>query len=209
MHPFIQISALEPIASAICLSKLMLNWWPCSSGQPRASEVQKAPFPKHLRLDDWFLGSGLDSQPRSTPVPFFPEVHEELTKMWKAPFAAHTHLDSSLLTTLNDGAARGYVDVPQVKRVVAVHLCPQNAAKACKLSSALAAKAYSDAGQAASMLHAMAILQVHQAQALKQLQEGRPDTGLMWELRTATNFALPAPSLGQVTSTMVVQERHL
>ncbi|KAL0173560.1 hypothetical protein M9458_029528, partial [Cirrhinus mrigala] len=72
-------------------------------------------------------------------------------------------------------------------------LCPQNAAawrnrprlpsKACKLSSALAAKAYSAAGQAASALHAMDILQVLQAQALKQLHEGRPDKGLMQELR--------------------------
>ncbi len=51
-----------------------------------------------------------------------------------------------------------------------MHLCPRNAAtwrnrprlpsKACKLTAALVAKAYSAAGQAASALHAMAILQV-------------------------------------------------
>ncbi|KAL0154067.1 hypothetical protein M9458_050641 [Cirrhinus mrigala] len=60
----------------------------------------------------------------------------------------------------------------------------------------------------------MAILQVHQAQALKQLHEGRPDMGLMQERRTATDFTLRATkvlalSLGQVMSMMVVQERHL
>ncbi|KAL0202567.1 hypothetical protein M9458_000585, partial [Cirrhinus mrigala] len=141
-------------------------------------------------------------QPRPAPVPFFLEVHEELTKTWKAPYSARTCPGSSLLTTLDDGAARGYVDVPQVECAVAVHLCPQNAAtwrnhprlpsKACKISSALAAKAYSAAGQAASALHAMAILQVHQAQALKQLHEGRPDKRVMQELRTATDFALRA-----------------
>ncbi|KAI2645741.1 WD repeat-containing protein on Y chromosome [Labeo rohita] len=49
--------------------------------------------------------------------------------------------------------------------------------KACKLSSALAAKAYSTAGQAASTLHAMVILQVHQAKGLC----------------TATNVALHLP----------------
>ncbi|KAI2646019.1 ORF V: Enzymatic polyprotein [Labeo rohita] len=123
-----------------------------------------------------------------------------------------SRLSSSLLTTLDGGAARGYVDVPQVERAVAVHLCPQNAAtwrnrprlpsKACKLSSALAAKAYSAAGQAASALHAMAILQVHQAKALKQLHQGGSDPRLMQELRTATDFALRATkvtarSLGQ------------
>ncbi len=80
--------------------------------------------------------------------------------------------------------------------------------------SALAAKAYSAAGQAASALHAMAILQVHQAKALKQVHEGSTDPGLMQELRTATDFALRATkvtarSLGKAMSTMVVQEHHL
>ncbi|KAI2668309.1 Nuclear cap-binding protein subunit 3 [Labeo rohita] len=64
----------------------------------------------------------------------------------------HTCLNSSLLTTLDGGAARGYVNVPQVERAVVVHLC--------LVSSALAAKAYSAVDQVASALHAMAILQV-------------------------------------------------
>ncbi len=60
----------------------------------------------------------------------------------------------------------------------------------------------------------MAILQVHQAKALKQVHEGSTDPGLMQELRTATVFALRATkvttrSLGKAKSTMVVQERHL
>ncbi len=91
---------------------------------------------------------------------------------------------------------------------------PRLPSKACKLTAALAAKAYSAAGQAASALHAMAILQVHQAKALKQVHEGSTDPGLMQELRTATDFALRATkvtarSLGKAMSTMVVQERHL
>ncbi len=60
----------------------------------------------------------------------------------------------------------------------------------------------------------MAILQVHQAKALKQVHEGSTDPGLMQEPRTATDFALRATkvtarSLGKAMSTMVVQERHL
>ncbi len=91
---------------------------------------------------------------------------------------------------------------------------PRLPSKACKLTAALAAKAYSAAGQAASALHAMAILQVHQAKALKQVHEGSTDPGLMQELRTATDFALRATKvtarfLGKAMSTMVVQERHL
>ncbi len=98
---------------------------------------------------------------------------------------------SSILTTLDGGVARVYAGIPQVERAIAVHLCPRNAAtwsnrprlpsKVCKLTAALAAKAYSAAGQAASALHAMAILQVHQAKV---------HPGLMQELRTATDFAL-------------------
>ncbi len=188
-------------------------------------EVNRPPSPEPSRLDDWFLGAGRGSQPRPAPVPFFPEVHEELTSSWMAPFTARSRSSaSSVLTTLDGGVARGYAGIPQVERAVAVHWCPRNAAtwrnrprlpsKACKLTAALAAKAYSAAGQAASALHAMAILQVHQAKALKQVHEGSTDPGLMQELRTATDFALRATkvtarSLGKAMSTMVVQERHL
>ncbi len=48
-------------------------------------------------------------------------------------------------------------------------------ARAAMSMAALAAKAYSAAGQAASAMHAMAILQVHQAKALKQMHEGSTD----------------------------------
>ncbi len=148
-------------------------------------EVNRATWAS--RLDDWFLVAGR-SQPRPAPVPFFPEVHEELTKSWMAAFTARSPSSaSSILTTLDGGVARGYAGIPQVERAIAVHLCPWNAAtwrnrprlpsKACKMTTALAAKVYSAAGQAASALHAMAILQVHQAKALKQVHEGSTDPG--------------------------------
>ncbi len=76
------------------------------------------------------------------------------------------------------------------------------------------AKAYGAAGQAASALHTMALLQVHQVKALKQLHEGDADPGVLQDLRTATDLALRATkvtarALGQTMSTLVVQERHL
>ncbi|KAI2666668.1 enzymatic polyprotein [Labeo rohita] len=69
-------------------------------------------------------------------------------------------------------------------------------------------------GQAASTLHAMAILQVYQAKVLKDLHEGVPNSELLHELRSATDYALQAmkvtaQALGRAMSTMVVQERHL
>ncbi len=182
------------------------------------------PSPERSRLDDWFLGAQAERR-QPPPVPFFPEVHEEVTRSWKAPFSARNRPSaSSVLTTLDGGAAQGYVGVPPVERAIAMQLCPQGAAawrgnprlpsRACKFSSALTAKAYGAAGQAASALHAMALLQVHQAKALKQLHEGDADPGVLQELRTATDLALRATkvtarALGQTMSTLVVQERHL
>ncbi len=116
---------------------------------------------------------------------------------------------SSVLTTHNGRAARGYE-----------HLCLQNAAtwrnrpRLPSKASKVTAKAYSAVGQAASALHAMAILQVHQAKALKQMHEGSTDPLLMQELCTATDFTLRATkvtarSLWKAMSTLVVQKRHL
>lgn len=53
-----------------------------------------------------------DSQPRSTPVPFFLEIHEELAKTWKALYTTQSCLRSSLLITLNSGVAKGYISIP-------------------------------------------------------------------------------------------------
>lgn len=151
------------------------------------------------RLDDWFLGSKCDAQWHSVPVPFFLEVYQELTKSWKAAFTARIcFAGSSALTTLNGRVARGYSEVPQVEHVSTVHLCSQKAATwrnhlRLPSSSPCAAK------QAASALHAMAILQVHQVRALKELHKGRSDPRLMQELPSATKVMTQA--LGQAMST--------
>ncbi|XP_051551627.1 uncharacterized protein LOC127439454 isoform X2 [Myxocyprinus asiaticus] len=174
--------------------------------------------PEPSWLDDWFLGSRRRSkQPRPAPVPFFPEVHEELTKSWEATFTARPRFRSSpALTTLDGGEARGYT-------ALEVHLCPQSAttwrgrpkllSKPCRFTSSLTAKTYSAAVQATSALHTMALLQVHQAKALKELHEGSSDPDLMQELCSETDLALRATkvtarSLGRTMATLVVQECH-
>ncbi len=97
----------------------MLAWAAVSIGL----EVSRPPSPEPSRLDDWFLGAGHSSQPRTA---FFPGVHEELTKSWMAPFTARSRSSvSCILTTFDGRAARGYGGIPQVERAVAVHLCPQ------------------------------------------------------------------------------------
>ncbi len=144
------------------------------------------PRPDPSRLDEWFLGGGRAGFQRPPPVPFFPEVHEELTRSWKAPFTARNKpCGSSPLTTLDGGAALGYTGIPSVERSVAMQLCPTVAStlrgepclpsRACKYSSGLTGSAYRACGEAASALHAMALLQVHQAKALRDLHEGGHD----------------------------------
>ncbi len=71
-------------------------------------EVTRPPSPEPSWLDDWFLRAGRSPWPRSALVLFFPEVHEELTKLWTAPFMARScSSPSSILTTLDGRAARG------------------------------------------------------------------------------------------------------
>ncbi len=80
--------------------------------------------------------------------------------------------------------------------------------------SGLTGSAYRACGEAASALHAMALLQVHQAKTLRDLHEGGHDLAVLHELRAETDLALQATkvtaqSLGRAMSTLVVQERHI
>ncbi|KAL0149110.1 hypothetical protein M9458_055542, partial [Cirrhinus mrigala] len=81
----------------------------------RAAEGIGLEVPK---VDDWFLGTRSAAPPRLPPVPFFPEVHDELVRAWRAPYSARSRPTSSALATLDGGAARGYEGVPQVERDV-------------------------------------------------------------------------------------------
>ncbi len=188
-------------------------------------EWRPPPCPEPSRLDDWFLGVACDGSQGPTPVPFFPEVHDELTGTWTAPFTAINRSSGlSSLASLDGGTAQGYTEVPPVERSVAMQLFSRTAStwrgnpllpsRACRHSSALTGSAYAACGEAASALHAMALLQVQQAKALRDLHEGGHDPEVLSELRTATDLALRATkvtarSLGRAMSTMVVQERHL
>ncbi len=71
------------------------------------------PSPERSRLDDWFLGAQADRR-QPPPVPFFPEVHEEVTRSRRAPFSARNRPNaSSVLTTFDGEAAQGMWRSPQ------------------------------------------------------------------------------------------------
>ncbi len=180
--------------------------------------------PSRSRLDEWFL-PGRSQAPRQRPSPFFPEVHDELTRSWRSPYSARIRTSASSDLTIIDGAEeKGYERMPQLDESVAAHLCPPAAigwmAKAthpsnpCRTNSALAGRSYASAGQAASALHSMAVLQVYQAKLLSAIDESEPDPATLRELRSATDLALratktTAQAIGRSMASLVVLERHL
>ncbi len=114
--------------------------------------------------------------------------------------------------------------MPQLDESVAAHLCPPTAidwkakashpSKPCRTTSALAGRSYASAGQAASALHSMAVLQVYQAKLLSAIDESEPDPATLRELRSATDLALratkiTAQAIGRSMASLVVLERHL
>ncbi len=156
----------------------------------------KPPSPECSRLDDWFLGRRPNIGNRLRFL-----SSRKCMRRWLG-LGGHLFLPET-----------GLVPPPSsppltVERPKGMWKSPSAAVPA------LTAKAYSAAGQAASALHAMALLQVHQSKALKQLRGGDADPGVLQELRTAMDLALRATkvttrALGQTMSTLVVQERHL
>ncbi len=136
------------------------------------------------------------SQP-STPVPFFPEVHEELTGTWKAPFTARNRVGGpSSLTTLDGGVAKGYTRIPPMQ------MCPN--------STWLGEPSYR---QGLPDLWGSCI-RLTRYGVVAGLHEGGHDPQVLQELRATTDHALhatkvTAKSVGHAMSTLVVQERHL
>ncbi len=107
---------------------------------------------------------------------------------------------------------------------IAAHLCPPQAlglkahvthpSKPCSTTSTLANRDYSAAGQAGSVLHKMAILQVFQAKLLWSMEESSQNPDAFKELWTATDLALcatkaTAQAISKPMANLVVLECHL
>ncbi|KAI2653889.1 ORF V: Enzymatic polyprotein [Labeo rohita] len=164
-------------------------------------EVPKTPPADPSRLDDWFLGRAPAAPPHSPPVPFFPEVHEELVRTWRAPHSSRPRPSSSPLASLDGGAARGYEAVPQVEHAVAVHLCPRGAATWRDRPHLPPGRVSSRPLSRAGLITPLDTLP---PPCTPWPPYRKVLTKVQWR-----NSAPPPTSLGQVMSTIVVQERHL
>lgn len=120
--------------------------------------------PEELPAANSMNGSCHQQAPRRRLAPFFLEVHQDLSKMWCAPFPVHDHSSSSAaLSTVDSTEEKGYTKFPPVEEAVAVHLClptaigwktmASHSSKTCRTTSALPSRVFAADGQAVSALH--------------------------------------------------------
>ncbi len=171
-RPSAAYSELVDVLSS-ATEKLALDW----PDEPRESRASK--------LDERFL-SGAHSKPERRKLPFFSDLHREISSSWKQPFSSRlTNGAAADFTNLVGSVEQGYTAMPVIEDTLASHLSPSLApswksrpflpSKPCRTTSALIGKSYIMAGQAGMALHTMAILQAYQADVLKEMDEG---TGL-------------------------------
>ncbi len=125
-------------------------------------------------------------------LPFFGDLHQEISRSWKQPFSSRlTNTAAADFTNLVGSVEQGYTAMPVVEDTLASYLSPSLApswksrpllpSKPCGTTSALIGKSDFAAGKAGMALHTMAILQAYQADVLKKMDEG---TGLtVWVIR--------------------------
>ncbi|KAI2667000.1 Gag-Pol polyprotein [Labeo rohita] len=202
---------LEVVTRAV--ARLQLDW-------PREQET-----PKHSKLEDRFLSGGRGEKQQHQFLPFFEDLHDELSKSWSKPYTSRIFVPStSTFSTIVGAKSRGYTEMPRVEETLASYLSPESASsikkptlptKPCRVTSSLVGKAYQAAGQAGAALHTMAVLQAYQADLLKDLSAGSTiDEEAFSELRRATDLSLRATkqtarAIGRSMSALVSTERHL
>ncbi|KAL0190937.1 hypothetical protein M9458_013635, partial [Cirrhinus mrigala] len=201
---------LEVVTRAV--EKLKIDW-----------PAEKQAEPQRSKLDKRFLRNRPPPSHRS--LPFFPDLHTEVSRSWGKPFSARLFVPASDYYGNVVGTSEcGYRAISRVEQTLASYLSPVAASslkalalpsKPLRTTSVLVGKGYSAAGQAGVCLHTMAVLQAYQAYLLKELDESdeisRDDIS---ELRRAADLSLcatkeTAHAIGRSMAALVAAERHL
>ncbi len=222
-------SAALPPSGVVALSEPDPRWRLCFPGPPRYVGLvwNPPPRPDPSRLDEWFLGGGRAG--------FFsaPLRCHSFRKCMRSLQGHGRHLllpEINLVApppshTLDGGAALGYTGIPSCGSGLWPCSCVQQSLPLCGVNRVSPHGPVSTRQASLAVLigalwgggfcpHAMALLQVHQAKALRDLHEGwaRPG-GSTWAAccdgPRARATKVTAQSLGRAMSTLVVQERHL
>ncbi|KAL0196189.1 hypothetical protein M9458_009761, partial [Cirrhinus mrigala] len=201
---------LEVVTRAV--AKLNIDW-------PAEPQVE----PQKSKLDERFLRSRPPPARRS--LPFFPDLHTEVSRSWNSPFSSRLFIPASYNYGYMAGLdERGYRAMPRVEQTLASYLSPESASslkapvlpsKPLRVTSALVGKGYTAAGQVGACLHTMSVLQAYQADLLKELDEGDEirDSDIS-ELRRTADLSLRATketarAIGRSMAALVAAERHL
>ncbi len=193
--------------------KLALDW----PDEPRESPASK--------LDERFL-SGPNSRPERRKLPFFSDLHQEISRSWKQPFSSRlTNVAAADFTNLVGSVEQGYTAMPVVEDTLASHLSPSLAPswKSRPLLPTKPCRTYflpyrEVLHRGRSGRHGPphdGILQAYQADVLKEMDEGTDLTPeAVKELRRATDLALRATkytahAVGHSMTGSVAAERHL
>ncbi|KAI2649150.1 Retrovirus-related Pol polyprotein from transposon 17.6 [Labeo rohita] len=178
----LNLKLLEVVTRAV--AKLNIDW-----------PAEKQAEPQRSKLDERFLCNRPPPSHRS--LPFFPDLHTEVSRSWGKPFSARLFVPASdYYGNVVGTTERGYRAIPRVEQTLASYLSPEVASslkapvlptKALRTTSVLVGKGYSAAGQAGSCLHTMVVLQAYQADLLKE----------------------DRPCIGRSMAAMVAAERHL
>ncbi|CAM4537370.1 unnamed protein product [Leuciscus chuanchicus] len=174
------------------------------------------------RLDERFLSG--HTPPTQVSLPFLPDLHAEVVKAWKNPYSYRIHRFQHYNYSNVEGMREhGYVSMPPVEETFASYLSQEETStlraptlpSRLQTTSRLNGRAYAAVGQAGAALHTMAVLQVYQADLLRDLDQVQgltPDA--VAELRCTTDLALlatkqTAAAIGRSLAAMVATERHL
>ncbi len=165
---------LEVVTRAV--AKLNIDW---------PTEVQE----KHSKskLNERFLRS--KSLPPRWGLPFFPDLHTEVSRSLKKPFSARIFSPNASLYAKAVGLKERWLwDMWHRPSSLCSLELPT---KPLRTSSSLVGKAYMAAGQAGACLHTMSVLQAYQADLLKEMDEGEDiKNDDIAELHRATDISL-------------------
>ncbi len=96
----------------------------------RATEKISIDWPNELRdsqsskRDERFLSSP-NSKPRWRKLPFFSDLHHEISRSWKQPFPTRlTNVSAADFTNLVGSVEQGYTAIPVIEDTLASHLSP-------------------------------------------------------------------------------------
>lgn len=115
----------------------------------------------HSRLDERYLKQPV--QPPKRCLPFFTDLHDELSRSWRHPYSARVFPPHwNIYSNISGARDNGYGRMPEVEQTLASYLSPVSASslkaptlptKPCRVTSSLVGKAYTAAGQAGACLH--------------------------------------------------------